>query len=156
MDSSYPAEYVIALTGAIAQWNNIGQQLSKKDFFRLRTGSPGASSPRQDGYTKIYMLNTWEDDRRIEQARTTVYWSGSQIYESDIRINHKDYDFYLADDRPDYSKVHLESLIVHELGHVLGLAHTHNTESVMQVSLANGKVREEPQSPDIEALQCEY
>lgn len=155
LDNSVPSEYESAVRGAMRQWNEVGQSLRGRDFFKLGANSPGANQPAQDGYTKIYFLNTWEADKPSEQARTTVYWTGSKIFESDIRINDKNFNFYLGDN-PDFSKVHLESLIVHELGHVLGLAHTGEENSVMQVTLANGKSRTEPGGIDINSIQCEY
>jgi Matrixin len=155
LDTNVPTEFEAPIRAAIARWNEIGQSLRGRDFFRLRGGSPGSGSPAQDSYSKIYVLNTWESNKSIEQARTTVYWTGSVIYEADIRINNLNFDYYFTD-TPDYSKVHLESLIVHELGHVLGLAHTDSKTSVMQVSLANGKSRTEPGGIDVNSLKCEY
>jgi hypothetical protein len=155
LDSSIPAEYVTAIQGAIQHWNQVGQTLRKKDFFRLRTEVRGASTPAQDNFSKIYLMNTWEANKPTEQARTTIYWSGSRIYEADIRINEKNFDFYMSNSA-DYSKVHLESLLVHEFGHVLGLAHTDAADSVMQVSLANGKSRTELGHNDLSSVQCEY
>lgn len=154
-DNSVPVEYEAAMNAAIARWNAVGQQLIGKDFFRIRGGSPGSSTPVQDGYSKIYVLNTWEANKTSEQARTTVYWTGTRIYEADVRVNDKDFDYYMTD-TPDYRRVHLESLIVHELGHVLGLAHTSTAESVMQAHLANGTERDQPSSIDLSSLSCEY
>lgn len=154
-DNSVPTEYDAPIRAAISRWNEIGQKLRGQDFFRLRAGSPGTSTPKQDGYTKIFVLNTWEENKPSEQARTTVYWTGSRIYEADIRINDKNFDFYLSD-ATDESKVHLESLLVHELGHVLGLGHTDDQKSVMQVTLANGLSRDEPSDVDLDSLRCEY
>lgn len=155
LDSSVPSDYQSAIVAAVDKWNEVGRKIRVGNFFQLLGSSPGSSSPRQDGYNKIYVLNSWEDSKRTEQARTTVYWSGNRIYEADIRINREDFDYYFSD-TPDYSKVHLESLMVHELGHVLGLAHNSTTESVMQVTLANGKSRVDPGNIDVNSLKCEY
>ncbi len=155
IDSSVPQEHQPAIITAIEAWNAKGRKLRGRDFFRLSGGSPGSSQPAIDNVTKIYMFNTWESHKSTEQARTTIYWSGTRIYEADIRINDKNFDFY-SSETPDYSKVHLPSLVSHELGHVLGLAHTGDHDSVMQVSLANGKTRLEPGATDVGALKCEY
>jgi hypothetical protein len=156
LDASVPAEYESSIKAAINKWNAIGQSVAGHNFFTLRGGNPGSAKPTQDNFSKIYVLNTWESNKSTEQARTTVYWSGNRIYEADIRINDKDFDYYFSDTTPDYTKVHLESLLIHELGHVLGLAHTETSGSVMNASLANGKVREEPGNMDISSLKCEY
>jgi hypothetical protein len=154
IDASVPQEYIAAMEAAIHDWNEVGQNLRGTAFFELRFEQKGSATPTQDNYSKIYLLNTWESNRPSEQARTTIYWSGSRIYEADIRINEKNFDFYTGN-ISESNKVHLESLIVHELGHVLGLAHTENTNSVMQVSLADGMRRTDLAS-DAAALHCEY
>ena len=155
LDNSYPQQYESAVRDAINKWNKVGRTIAGQDFFRIRANSPGAPYPAQDGYTKIYFLDSWEADKPSEQARTTVYWTGSRIYEADIRVNNKDFDFYLGNNS-DPSRVHMESLMVHELGHVLVLAHTDDHASVMQVTLANGKSRAELGDIDISSLSCEY
>jgi hypothetical protein len=154
LDASVPQEYVAAIQAAIQNWNGVGQSLRGINFFELHFEQKGSATPTQDNYSKIYLLNTWESSRPSEQARTTIYWSGSRIYEADIRINEKNFDFNTGDIMESH-KVHLESLIVHELGHVLGLAHTDSTNSVMQVSLADGMERTNLAS-DAAALHCEY
>jgi predicted Zn-dependent protease len=155
LDSSVPLEFEPAIVSAVAKWNAVGQSVMNRDFFNIGSGSPGSSRIEQDGYSKIYFLNTWEANRPSEQARTTVYWMGSDIYESDMRVNHKNFDFFMSS-RPDPAKVHLESLIIHELGHMLGLAHTAIAGSVMKVSLENGLDRSIIGQPDINSIQCEY
>lgn len=155
LDASVPYDYVSSIQSAVTKWNQVGQKLQQQDFFKLKTGNPGSTTPAQDGYTKIYVLNDWEASRPTEQARTTVYWTGSRIYEADMRINNKNFQYFTSE-TPDYSRVHLESLVVHELGHILGLAHTDAEDSVMQVTLANGKLRETPGSTDVSSLKCEY
>jgi len=155
LDASVPADYAVGIKTAVDQWNVIGQKIRGRNFFNLRNESRGSATPTQDNVSKVYVLNTWEENKPTEQARTTIYWSGSRIYEADIRINRKNFDFYMGE-TPDFTKVHLESLMVHELGHVLGLAHTSIEDSVMQVSLANGKARTELASDDLASIQCEY
>ena len=156
LDESIPHDYISGIEVAVRHWNELGERKFGGAFFALnRTAGVGSSKPERDGYSKIYLMHTWEADKYNEQARTTIYWSGDRIFEADIRINKKDFDFFTGE-TPDNSRVHLESLLIHELGHVLGLAHTDDHTSVMQVSLAPGKVRETIGRLDVESLQCEY
>lgn len=104
----------------------------------------------------IYWMNQWEDDRRTEQARTTVYWTGDRIYEADIRINGEFFNFYGGDGAESFSGVDMESLMVHEFGHVLGLSHNDGKGTVMAVTLSSGTLRRTPGKDDLDSLRCEY
>ena len=52
--------------------------------------------------------------------------------------------------------IHLESLIIHELGHVLGLKHNSDRESVMQKSLSGRTERNVIGDSDSKNVRCEY
>lgn len=156
LDASVPYDYVQSVQAAMNIWNAQGQAILKKDFFKLASGSPGSSSPALDGYSKIYYMNSWEADRPNEQARTTIYWTGARIYEADMRLNAFNFQFYTDNTLNDPTKVNLQSLVVHELGHVLGMAHDPVPTSVMQPSLANGLLRITPGPVDVSSLNCEY
>ncbi|MNL56538.1 Matrixin [compost metagenome] len=89
-----------------------------------------------------------------EQARTNLYWIGDQIQEADIRVNASKYSFYW--NGTGGGSVNIEALILHELGHVLGLKHKDNEGSVMATYLANGSDRTALAPADTTNLQCEY
>ena len=156
LDSSVPQSYVSSIEGAMAIWNNLGQKVANHDFFVLRSGDPGSPTPAQDGYNKIYVMHTWEPNLANEQARTTIYWEGNRIYEADTRIDAVNFSFFTDALNPDPMEVHLESLVLHELGHMLGLAHTTASDSVMQPSLAGGQIRTTLGTTDVKDMQCQY
>lgn len=154
VDASVPAQFVPAIQRAADIWN----QALGENILNIRTTGGGGQSyePAKDNYSKIYWMKTWDAHKPNEQARTTVYWAGANIYEADVRINNYNFEYFTDEDTVDYQKVHLESLLVHEFGHVLGLAHVDDSTSVMQVSLANGYLRAQPGQTDLESLKCEY
>ena len=136
---------------AVKAWNDVPHS----EIIRIESFQVGGEKvPRKDGYSLMYWLDTWEPGKSTEQARTTIYWSGSQIYESDIRINAKDHAFYVGHES-DFTGVDFKSLIIHELGHALGLAHTAAT-SVMNTSLSSGVDRRKITDLDQQSLRCEY
>lgn len=150
---SVPMSYTSAVEAAVAEWNS----RAGRTLIRLIPGRVGGgSSPKKDGYSVLYMMNSWESNKRTEQARTTIYWSGSRIYEADIRLNDKNFNFVVGEAEGTFYGVDLESLLIHELGHFLGLAHTHSRESVMYKSLASGDVRDHISDEDLDSLMCEY
>lgn len=147
--SSFPSQYLPALRSAMVQWEKaLGRPLVRD------AGVVGAeNAPARDGVSGIYWLNTWEDEKPGEQARTTIYWEANRIKEADIKINAKNFEYSL---QPDGTKVDIESLLVHEIGHVLGLQHNTESGSVMALVLDNGELRRSPAPADVASLKCEY
>ena len=156
LHSSVPYTYYSAIEGAIEEWN----QALGKEVLRLElTGVGGYPLPSRDGANVIYRLNTWEENRRLEQARTTLYWAGNRIYEADIRLNGRYFRFYKGDDGSGgggFSGVDLRSLMVHELGHVLGFSHNDRKDSVMYKTLPSGTLRRKLGKKDVASAKCEY
>lgn len=154
LDSSVPYEYYDTIENAAQKWNDLlGRQL----LVIRRGGNPGSNRPERDGFSKIFFLEKWDTDRpKTEQGRTTIYWAGPKIYEADVRINFEGFQYFLNADDRNYQQVHLESLLVHEFGHVLGLAHNEQGVSVMHSALNLGQVREDVSAEDVKSLECEY
>jgi len=151
--SSVPAEAYEAIDHAIVEYN---QTLGgAQEIFKIvAKGVSGDLNPTRDGYSMIYWFNQWDANRPTEQARTTIYWTGSKIFEADIRINAEiSYSFGV---NTNASEVDLTSLLVHELGHVLGLAHNVSSGSVMNITLQEGHDRRKVGAVDMTSLKCEY
>ena len=149
---SVPEKFYPVIEKAMRQWE---QSTGLKLFIIAGYGYKGSAEPKRDGANVIYFMNTWEPDKINEQARTSIYWEGSSIKEADIRINEKDFDFY--DGVTVNSKaVHFESLMIHELGHVLGLAHQEQGNTVMDAHLHSNTERTVISNSDVESIRCEY
>lgn len=152
--SSVPPEAYPTIDAAIARYNN-NPEFGHEIFKVVARGVSGDMNPTKDGYSMLYWFKSWDTKRTSEQARTTIYWSGNEIFEADIRINAADFE-YAFGENPNSTEVDLESLLVHELGHALGLAHNPTTGSVMNFSLNEGQERRSLGKPDIASLKCEY
>lgn len=149
--SSYPTEQLPALRAAFKLWEDpMGRPLFKQSG---TTGGPKLA--KRDGVSTIYWMDDWEADKGGEQARTTIYWEGTQIKEADLKLNAK--DFTISSASPLASgTIDMASLLVHELGHVLGLQHNEKVKSVMAVILSYLEVRQTPYPVDVTSLKCEY
>lgn len=151
IDGSVPSEFNDDIKEAAAEWNRqVGREVVKIGGWVETDGKPA-----QDGHNVIYYMNTWENDKENEQARTTVYWAGDRIYEADVRLNAKDFTFSYGQNFVN-TDVDMQSLVLHEFGHVLGLAHSNTSGSVMARSLPNNTDRRVLSENDLSSIKCEY
>ncbi len=154
LHESVPVSAYAAIDRAVAEYNvRLGG--GHEIFKIIARGASGDLNPRKDGYSMLYWFNTWDPSRSTEQARTTIYWSGTEIFEADIRINAADFSYHLGENS-DFAGVDLTSLVVHELGHVLGLGHNVSHGSVMNITLDHGQDRRKLGDEDLASLKCEY
>lgn len=158
LHESYPDEYVGALKAAIQSWN----QTAGKTVLVLQDGPKlSTEGTARDRQNVISFSSNWEPDRLSEQARTSVHWVGDQIQEADVKVNAAKrannapvFNFYW--ETPSSPAVNLEALLLHELGHVLGLKHKDKDQSVMATYLASNDDRTRLAETDGNSLQCEY
>ena len=166
---SVPEHLIPSIYSAFARWEyGVGRPL-----FRVAGIRSGAPEAEQDGESVIYWLRRWPGSQPREQARTTIYWVSDRLQEADVIVNAESHDFVAmgeiskscspADLAAGSSRsgckgneVDFESLIVHELGHVLGLQHNEAQGSVMARELPFSTVRVAPNSVDVASLSCEY
>lgn len=160
--NSVPTTAYDAIRAARDHWNEqLGQEVFKIEIY----GVGGVNRPKQDDVNVIYWMDQWEPEKRSEQARTTIYWTGSRIYEADIRVNDStvsNFTFHeqdLVDENGEslgITGVDIESLMIHEFGHAIGLAHREESDSVMQTMLADGQNRRQLSENDVSSVSCEY
>src|SRR3989344_423809 len=151
---------------AAATWE---VQAGRKVFEISEDSSKVSGVPTRDQKNAIYFLEKWESDRVSEQGRTSVYWAGDEIQEADIRINAANFSYY--DKNPSvligsYNLVNkqektadgysFEALVLHEMGHFLGLKHREGTGTVMATHLAAFANRTQLAASDQNAVRCEY
>jgi hypothetical protein len=157
VDSTVPDTYFDAIKAAADIWNKAaGREVLKIGGWTNREGGGGP-----DGVNLIYFQRNWDGDR-AEQARTTIYWAGDRIYEADVKVNDRDFQF-TGGDTPEVGKLDMESLLIHEFGHVLGLKHMTVPQSVMQPTLSGATIsnihagmRRDLVADDQKSIRCEY
>lgn len=157
LHASVPEEHVAAIQSAINSWN----EAAGKTLLRLAPGRVGGEAAARDHLNVISYSSSWESNKLSEQAKTSVHWVGDQIQEADIKVNASStdgrslYNFYVSHPAGGYG-VSLEALVLHELGHVLGLKHKDSDSSVMATYLAANTDRVNLAETDRDALGCEY
>ena len=158
-----PESMVPAIVSAADSWG----RTAGRPLFEIVTSNRyhGPIKPHQDGVNVIYLMKNWETDRTNEQGRTSVYWVGDLIKEADIRLNAADFSYYWENqnlsgasnsNKSSTDPVNFEALVLHELGHVLGLKHKDGEGSVMATYLASRDDRTAVSNTDVTDLKCEY
>jgi hypothetical protein len=168
--SSVPKELRPAVYRAAQTWET---QAGHKIFEISEDSTQLSATPSRDQKNAIYFLSEWESDRPSEQGRTSIFWTGDEIQEADIRINASNFSYY--DQNPQQligsygaarnianAKVaatgdgySFEALLLHEMGHFLGLKHREGS-TVMATHLAAFTNRTQLAVEDAEAISCEY
>lgn len=151
---SVPKEAYEPIKKAMLSWE---KSLGRKLFYIAGTDLNGPKAPRKDGKNVIYWFGKgeWNFASSEEQARTNVFWVGDQIKEADIKINNDSTSFFTNSPK-SVDDIDLESVVLHELGHVLGLTHEDNAGSIMASELASRTMRRNLSGQDKRLASCEY
>jgi hypothetical protein len=139
--SSWPQDKLHLIYEAAAIW----EQGAGRKLFKINPEPLYENlHPRQDRNNVLYYyIDSWPKLPR-EQAVTFPYIEGDAVIESDIIFN----DNKLGDN--------FKSVIIHELGHVLGLDHKDYVHSVMNRTIRLNDKREELYKTDTASIQEYY
>ncbi len=155
-EDSVHRDYYEAMKSAAEVWNkSVG-----RDVLKIAGVTRKGPSNVPDGVNLISFQRDWDGDP-LEQARTTIWWAGEKIYEADIKINER-FKFF-GGNTPEADKIDMQSLMIHEFGHVLGLKHVDVPPSVMVPTLASASssrpesgFRRKLSEIDKKSVGCEY
>ena len=163
LHESIPSERIADIEAAVEHWNQVSQVPLIQIVSHKATGN---LAPTRDGVSLVTWHENWGNDNHKEQARTTINWAKSKIYESDIKVNAQSFIYH--DDGFGTPFVDLTSLMIHEFGHLLGLAHNEDVDSVMKsklgfgvrrgysLDLATNEVETDIREVDKNSMSCEY
>lgn len=151
-----------ALESATSSWNSLN--LNAITYFE--TGKSNFSTRNnldefKDGELGIYKIYNWPDDMPgTALAVTQIFGKRSsggfiKIDHADILINYDFFDFSADDSSWGYD---LETVVVHELGHLLGLYHENTSadHSVMYPTISRYRFNRTPHEHDAENLSEKY
>lgn len=164
--SSVPMALRSSIYKAAATWES---QIGHPVFRISEDSSKVSASPSRDQKNGIYFLPKWESDKTSEQGRTSVYWASDTIVEADILVNASDFAYYGTENsktlyggfrmkqsgRTILDGYNFEALMLHEMGHMLGLKHQEGS-SVMKTYLGAFENRTRLAAVDQKMISCEY
>lgn len=148
---SFPTEYEGLLKKAAQHWNDAAGMT----LIQFVHGESSLNTAAIDSVNRIHWMKDWPETQKGLQALTYLRWTKNQLYEADITINNKHFNFFIDNPTTSYD-VHLESLLIHELGHALGLKHRSTVPSVMWAVLNGAIIRDTLTQADRDTLKCEY
>ena len=173
VSTSFDATEDTQIRAMAAKWETAGN--NEQDFFTLNDNSATTTNKEYsslnsyyDSEMGIYKSTSWFSDVSSYALAITQFWGyrrnvGSsnefiQLTHADIIMNYNNYDFALDDFSGDnYFKYDLASVVLHEMGHFLGLYHdSSSTDTVMKSTINSGTEKRTPFSADETAIQQKY
>lgn len=140
-------------------FNTSGLTTSNKEYASL-------STYKSDGEFGIYKSNSWYTNVSSSALAITQYFgyrrnAGSaseyvELYHADIIINYRDHSFTL--DSTDTSRYDLHTVVLHELGHFIGLGHESNysSDAVMLPYLGRSESKRSLRTKDVDNIRSLY
>ncbi len=151
VSKTIPEEFRQDIIDAAEVWN----KSAGKTVFKINLSDLDAGLSTSDSRNTIAGYQTWDEDKTTQQAVTIVKYRSNLITSADIKVNLHDFVYYSKD--PQNSKqVHFGSLLVHELGHAMGLKHASIRPTVMWATLGFDIVRTSISTTDQKSIGCEY
>lgn len=140
-------------------------RLEPSSSFRSTNLEYSSLASYHDNEMGIYRIDQWfpdvtKDALAIAQyffIRTNVGTASefNQIYHADILINYETHQFYLDHTAQKFGKYDLQTVVLHELGHVVGINHLSGS-AVMNAFLSTNEQKRSPLTNDINAIRALY
>lgn len=148
-----PEEFFPAIQSAMDTWNRaLGREFFA--FTGRQSDSVSNESPSPESKDNLILLmKRWPKELSERQAKTEMTTLGGKTIAASIVFNSKDHTFSVTAEK---DTVDFESVLIHELGHILGLDHTTDTDSVMYPKLAAETKRRKLTRLEIQKLSCIY
>lgn len=153
-----------ALNNTVDNWNDTENDFNYLSAQTTELSNKSKLDAYNDNVMGIYKLSTWPNELPpTALAVTQIFGTKKNVGKSNeyIKIEHADilinYDYYTFKTGEDWG-YDLETVVLHELGHLLGLYHndTSSDESVMYPTISRYTLKTFPLEADILNLQDKY
>jgi MYXO-CTERM domain-containing protein len=144
-----------ALVSAARTWDAVtSPTLAVTYRGRRATGNPGYRSDGPNQNLVVFQRDGWAvGDESLAVTLSTYEQTSGKLLDTDILVNTSDAKWTVVATEGGYD---LESTLLHEIGHALGLGHQDGAPSVMATSLDSGADRRTLFDADRDAVQALY
>lgn len=153
---------LVAIDNAAESWSESVDDATQ--FFNTQNVKPNKSYQNvnnyQDSVMGIYKLDAWPQSLSSTALAVTQLFGYRkddhvEIYHADILVNFDNFQFKTSEHEFGYD---LETVILHEMGHFLGLYHENSSvnDSVMYPSIGRWDINRTPKVNDIQKLKSKY
>jgi hypothetical protein len=137
-----------ALADSLETWST-----APGSVFRVVSGASSSAVRAFDGENVVTWPASWSYPSQALAITTTTYVVDSgDILDADVELNPS----VPWSSDGDAGSIDLESVLVHELGHVAGLGHVDDPSAVMYPSINPGTVRRALTPEDVAAIDATY
>ncbi len=165
VSSNFATDEINAISAIKDEWNSADTSFSLFKPVLNTTGAmdTGMLSDYRDGVLGIYKITNWFPEVSSSALAVTQFFayprvdsSGHSYYEivhADVLVNYRDHQFSI-NPAPYSFQYDLTSVVLHELGHLLGLGHVNDfsISSVMLPTLSLGEQRRQIYNRDIDDI----
>lgn len=152
-DNGSQDDYLGAIRRAANTWSYAGEA----DITFTYAGATASTKVGFNGANEIIFVNDGLVDgagNNRPLATALVFYMKSTIVETDIKINDA-YTWYAAGSLSP-TEFDLQSVVLHELGHWLGLGHDEDDQAVMYAQMATGFVKRALFENDLQGIAALY
>jgi hypothetical protein len=131
-------DFLAAIRRAANTWTYV----EEADISLVYEGQASSTRPGFNGANEILFVDEGTDDgagSSLPLATTLVFYMNGTIVEADIKVN--DAYVWSAAGSPPAAAYDLQSLLLHEMGHLLGLGHDEGEQAAMFDSIAPGTTK---------------
>ena len=145
--------------GALQRSHQTWSDVSTSSFEYMYTGTTTRCPSLHDGCPGPQFFDGFNDigwDDIVYSGVLGMIWYSTSVDEFDMVIDNADYTWYTGALPVPFGQFDLDSVIVHELGHGLGLSHSNSSAAVMYPSISAGAARRVLNQDDIDGVSFLY